>query len=331
MLVAKQPNYDHFDAPVAVRQLNPKFGTMSTGMFSSADLLTETKLAVGSDARLAVNLNHAVTKIETNGAQVTAVTAHDLIANKIRKFKAKHVVLAAGTVESAKLAKVSGLPNPNGKLGIGLTDHPIYFTHFAIPQGKPWHRAETCSKTLSRHKQASTTTHTYNMVLELGADLNQGRYLDLDALEKHRQLKGEAMFCEIVFLFNAPLLDQNKLDHFGPHYAKPEVTVAKSAAANTQWDEINALKNQIVANFDGVTIAGENLDLHEAPLGGVAHEVGTLRLGAGGCVDENLKYFGCNNLFVCDLSVFPSSPAANPTLTLAALALRLAEHLKALV
>jgi len=31
----------------------------------------------------------------------------------------------------------------------------------------------------------------------------------------------------------------------------------------------------------------------------------------------------------CDLSVFPNSLATNPTLTLAALAIRLAEHLKA--
>jgi choline dehydrogenase-like flavoprotein len=36
-------------------------------------------------------------------------------------------------------------------------------------------------------------------------------------------------------------------------------------------------------------------------------------------------------LYACDLSVFPASPAANPTLTLAALAIRLADHLKAKV
>jgi choline dehydrogenase-like flavoprotein len=32
-------------------------------------------------------------------------------------------------------------------------------------------------------------------------------------------------------------------------------------------------------------------------------------------------------IYACDLSVFPTSPAANPTLTLAALAVRLADHL----
>ncbi|WP_347404152.1 GMC oxidoreductase [Nodosilinea sp. P-1105] len=35
-----------------------------------------------------------------------------------------------------------------------------------------------------------------------------------------------------------------------------------------------------------------------------------------------------DNLYACDLSVFLPSPAANPTLTLVALAIRLAEHLQ---
>jgi choline dehydrogenase-like flavoprotein len=45
-------------------------------------------------------------------------------------------------------------------------------------------------------------------------------------------------------------------------------------------------------------------------------------------VNTNLKFHAYNNLYACDLSVFPTSPATNPTLTLAALAVRLADHLK---
>lgn len=92
------------------------------------------------------------------------------------------------------------------------------------------------------------------------------------------------------------------------------------------------MKNQVIAELEGEAIVGEDLTLKRAGLGGVAHEVGSLRLGVGatGVVDENLQYNGYNNLFVCDLSVFPSSPAANPTLTLAALSLRLVEYIKSL-
>lgn len=46
-----------------------------------------------------------------------------------------------------------------------------------------------------------------------------------------------------------------------------------------------------------------------------------------GVVDHNLKVHGFDNLFCCDLSVYPVSPPANPTRTLTAISLRLAKHL----
>jgi choline dehydrogenase-like flavoprotein len=73
-------------------------------------------------------------------------------------------------------------------------------------------------------------------------------------------------------------------------------------------------------------VLGENgLDLVTADLGGVAHEVGTLRMAADGTgvVDPDLRFLAYENLYACDNSVFPASPAANPSLTTVALALRL--------
>lgn len=335
LLKNKWPDYDHFDAPMAVRHLNPAFGTIATGLFSTADLLTEARLSVDPFGAKppTVNLNHAVVKLETAGGKVTEVTAIDLLANVPRTYKAKQVILAAGTVESAKLAKLSGLVDPNGLVGAGITDHPIFFTHFAVPKGQTWHRVDTSSKTLSRHKGATPTAHPYNMLLELGADLNQGRYLDADTLARHNATKGEAMLGEVVFLFNSQLVAANKLEQFGPSFAKPTITMQDSPSADVFWAEVNGLKDQVIAELGGEALFGGDLTLKRAGLGGVAHEVGTLRLGVEGTgvVDENLKYNGYDNLFVCDLSVFPTSPAANPTLTLAALALRLVEHVNGLL
>lgn len=332
MLRSKFHTFDHFDAPMAVR-VNPAFGTLSTGLFSTADLLTEARLSndPAGPKPPTINLNHAVVKIETAGARATRVVAFDLLVRKVRSYKARYVVLAAGTVESAKIADMSGLADPNGLVGKGLTDHPIFFTHFSIPQGRPWHRADTSAKILSRYKWSSATDHPYNVLLELGADLNQGRYLDTETLQRHRQVKQNATLCEIVFLFNSPLQEGNRIDHAGPAYVKPVVTMHHSPSANAYVAEVNALKNQVVAELGGEPLVGGNLDLKRAGMGGVAHEAGTLRMGAAGkgVVDEQLKYNGYDNLYVCDLSVFPTSPAANPTLTLAALALRLADHLRA--
>lgn len=62
-----------------------------------------------------------------------------------------------------------------------------------------------------------------------------------------------------------------------------------------------------------------------------AHQIGTTRMSADpaqGVVDANCKVHGIANLFVAGSSVFPTSGHANPTLTLVALAVRLADHLK---
>lgn len=61
-----------------------------------------------------------------------------------------------------------------------------------------------------------------------------------------------------------------------------------------------------------------------------AHHLGTARMGsdkAEGVVDANLRVDGLENLYICDGSVFPTSGNANPSLTIAALAIRLADYL----
>lgn len=60
------------------------------------------------------------------------------------------------------------------------------------------------------------------------------------------------------------------------------------------------------------------------------HHIGTTRMGTdpeNSVVNPDCKVHGVNNLFIASSSVFPTSGQANPTLTITALALRLAEHL----
>jgi len=77
--------------------------------------------------------------------------------------------------------------------------------------------------------------------------------------------------------------------------------------------------------------------LHELPAGApwpidqdASHHMGTTRMGRDprtSVCDENLAVRGTSNLFVSGASVFPTSGCANPTYTVVALAVRLAEHL----
>ena len=65
------------------------------------------------------------------------------------------------------------------------------------------------------------------------------------------------------------------------------------------------------------------------PSGG--HPTGTTAMGtspADGVCDSNQRVFGLDNLYLASSSVFPHSGANAPTLTIAALALRLAGYLE---
>jgi choline dehydrogenase-like flavoprotein len=61
------------------------------------------------------------------------------------------------------------------------------------------------------------------------------------------------------------------------------------------------------------------------------HHMGTTRMDDDpkkGVVDRDSRVHGISNLFVAGASVFPTSGYANPVLTLIAMTLRLAQHMK---
>jgi choline dehydrogenase-like flavoprotein len=63
----------------------------------------------------------------------------------------------------------------------------------------------------------------------------------------------------------------------------------------------------------------------------VHHHAGTTRMHDDdrlGVVNSDLRMHGLDNLFVIGASVFPTAGVANPTLTIIALALRLADYLR---
>ena len=67
------------------------------------------------------------------------------------------------------------------------------------------------------------------------------------------------------------------------------------------------------------------------PLGVVNHQCGTCRMGAdpaASVVSVEGRTHEVGNLWIADASVFPSSGATNPTLTIAANAFRVADHLR---
>jgi hypothetical protein len=69
----------------------------------------------------------------------------------------------------------------------------------------------------------------------------------------------------------------------------------------------------------------------DIPTGGTAHQAGTCRFGtdpASSVLDLDCKAHELDNLYVTDASFFPSIGAVNPTLTIIANALRVADRIK---
>lgn len=325
------------DASMAVQYKGATDWSLPAGFFSTADLLMENRLLDdpgNNRGKPILNLNFAVWSVLTapgNATRVTGVRGWDLIAQKERSFSGKTVVLAAGTIESAKIALQSGLADPTQRMGRGITDHAIRYRHFTLPPNSVASSEVDSAKVLLRQPTATTARHAFDVVVELGADFNQGRYVDPQNLARERAARNDWMLCELVFMSYAPLNDAHKVNVTGQPADPVEVTmtlVAPSADDIAEQDQIAAT---LFASIGAKPVLGENgLELQYADLGGVAHEVGTLRMAGdgSGVVDDNLKFLGYDNLYACDNSVFPASPAANPSLTLAALAIRLANHLR---
>ncbi len=69
----------------------------------------------------------------------------------------------------------------------------------------------------------------------------------------------------------------------------------------------------------------------DIPISGTAHQAGTCRFGTNpqtSVLDLDCKAHQLDNLYVTDASFFPSIGAVNPTLTIIANALRVADHIK---
>ena len=76
---------------------------------------------------------------------------------------------------------------------------------------------------------------------------------------------------------------------------------------------------------------GRSLFVHkDIPIAGVSHQAGTMRFGADPATSVlglDCRAHELDNLYVTDSSFFPSVGAVNPTLTIIANALRVADHI----
>lgn len=301
----------------------------STGVFSTADLLLDSLAYTGLAGRdnLTINLNHYVVRVVVAGSKAQEVVCWDLVGNKERRYRGRFVVLAAGSMESPRIALRSGLPDPNGKIGRGLTDHPAFFSReYALPVGSEFGGLSDHAKILMTHKQASLSSHGYNVEVLINPKYWDVRHPDDDVRkEKVDSIANSSV--RLQFVCASHLDDANVINDLGPG-TKASVHVRPNLSGSAFFEEVRDLRNEVLA-FLHAEPFDPSEGMHFGNEGTPHHAGGTLRMSGdgSGVVDTNLKLEALDNLYVVDNSVAPFIPAANPALTLSALSLRLAEHL----
>lgn len=94
---------------------------------------------------------------------------------------------------------------------------------------------------------------------------------------------------------------------------------------------LEIIDNNLQKNNLGYIDIKLKTDKPQKEIKGGFHHMGTTKMHENpdmGVVDANCKLHGTHNLYIAGSSVFPTVGYANPTLTIAALAIRLADHLK---
>jgi hypothetical protein len=359
LLRRELPDYTHFDAPVAVRTKLAGSNTITTGMFSTADLLLESYRTTGAVGNESLSIRTHQQAIEVIPGDPCTVVTRDILTDAENRFEGKYVVLSCGCLESARLAKRSGLGNEY--VGRGITDHPIAWTHFEIPpfqieepdqdgnqvvSASSYYDRYGTVKTVSQAIKPENHNDIFNVLIELGADFNQGRYLDPQIFQE--SVRKKSMLCEIVFLTNMELVQDNHVDFQKDKGFRPFAHIRNPGLDPDFRHELERIRDNILEALGGNII---NEGWGEGALGFVAHEVGSLRMQVKdsnnvsaprgpseqiqpeleGVVDDYGRFLDQERVYACDLSVFPTSPAANPSLTAVALAIRLGDELTRLL
>lgn len=266
-------------------------------------------------------------------------------------IEARHFVVAAHAIESPRLLLNStserlpnGIANSSGQVGRNLMDHPTQLSWALAEQPVYPYRGPLSTSGIENLRDGDFRRSRGAFRVEIGNDgwswptgapistaaelANQGlRGAALDkALRQQtaRHVRLASLVEQLPDPDNRVSLNPQKKDIYGVplprlSYRIDDYVQAGLAAARTAHEEV----------FKRLGVS----ELHHSPaVQGAGHIIGTLRMGTDprtSVVDAELRSHDHPNLYVAGSAVFPTSATANPTLTIAALSLRLADTIGA--
>jgi len=258
-------------------------------------------------------------------------------------IKAKHFIIACNAIETARLLLMSkhqecpnGVANTSDQVGRNLMDHCILTWKFDMREPMYLGRGPQSISTILYGRDGEFRKHYAAIKFFLGNDVNiQQETVKLLRDDKNwltilDKLKNKVVFqAQIGFEVeqlpdpeNRVRVDMNRVDPLG--LPLPYVDYKLHPYTKKGREIWKQYTESLIGFLDGrVTDTSQSLSSH--------HPSGTTKMGESGktsVVDKNCQSHDHSNLYIIGSSVFPTQGTANPTLTIAALSLRLADHIK---
>jgi choline dehydrogenase-like flavoprotein len=318
-----------------------------SGARYAADLVHVRRFAEQPTAGLVTGLKLRRLEVGRDGRRVRAAHCVRMADRAELVIEAATVVLALNGIETPRMLLLSGDPvhhpgglgNRGGQLGRGFSDHIMSFCWFelAAPVGRglgyPSLNCDRFRDRAQRDERGSFSINLQPMPSEVDwvpaammRDLMvSGDQLTLADLRRglQRAVVGWTIH-ELSGAGGSLALDAQHADGFGDPLAR--VTLSPGEWDLAGLDVVAALE----ADVAGALGARRHWNGGPRDHGFAAHPSGATAMGASpdtGVCDRDARVFGVDNLYLASSSVFPHQGAANPTLTIVALALRLADHL----
>ena len=260
-------------------------------------------------------------------------------------------VIAAHAVETPRLllhsrsdANPDGVANRSGQVGRNLMDHPIQLS-WALAGEPVWpYRGPISTSGIENLRDGAARRERASLRIQISNDgwnWPTGGAETLARTLAERGLRGEALraavrdnaarqvqLAALTEQLPAPgnrvALDGNERDRHG--VPLPRIHYDIGAYARAGLAAARQVHEAVFARLNATAIQ------HGADFDGAGHIIGTCRMGADGAasvVDAALRCHDHANLYLAGSAVFPTSGTANPTLTIAALSLRLAAQVRA--
>jgi choline dehydrogenase-like flavoprotein len=258
----------------------------------------------------------------------------------LHRQRARHVVLAANAIETARLLLLSdstlhphGLANGSGQVGRNYMRHLAHLTYAAFDKPVNMHRGIVTPGVVfdeAGHDPARGFAGGYLMEAASMAPVSLALLLDPQGwgadyaglIERYDHLAGMLMNGEeLPRPDNRVTLSERVKDAAGSPVAQVHVDEhPQSTLMRSHFERQSAALYGAIGGHD----------IHHGQPLSATHNMGTARMSLkaqDGVVDRFGQAHDVHNLWVADGSVFPTSTAENPTLTIVALALRLAAKL----